>query len=56
MGEDLVIGTEPRDWGIDATLNATNRRYSATERLERGLGFSDVVREMRGEKKGRAVT
>lgn len=43
-----MIGTKPREWGIDVTLNETNRRYSATERLERGLGFSDVVREMRG--------
>jgi transcriptional regulator with XRE-family HTH domain len=56
MGEDLVIGTKPREWGIDGTLNETNRRYNATERLERGLGFSDVVREMRGAKKDPAGT
>lgn len=54
IGEDLLLGTRTREWGVDVTLNEKNRRYSATERLERGLGFSDVVREMQGEKPDRA--
>lgn len=53
IGEDLILGTKPREWGVDVTLNETNQRYNATERLERGLGFSDVVREMQGEKPDR---
>jgi transcriptional regulator with XRE-family HTH domain len=49
MEEDFVFGTRRRDWGVDLTLNHLNLEYTPTERLERGLGFSDVVREIGGE-------
>ncbi|MBS1886390.1 MAG: helix-turn-helix transcriptional regulator [Actinobacteria bacterium] len=49
MEEDFVFGTRPRDWGVDLTLNHSNLEYEATGRLERGLGFSDFVREVRGQ-------
>jgi transcriptional regulator with XRE-family HTH domain len=49
MEEDFVFGARPRDWGIDLTLNHKNLEYTPTGRVERGLGFSDVVREVRGQ-------
>lgn len=49
MEEDFVFGARPRDWGVDLTLNHQTLGFSPTERLERGLGFSDVVREVRGQ-------
>jgi transcriptional regulator with XRE-family HTH domain len=49
MEEDFVFGARPRDWGVDLTLNHKNLEFTPTERLERGLGFSDVVREIQGE-------
>lgn len=53
MEEDFVFGARRRDWGVDLTLNEKNEEFDTTGRLERGLGFSDVIREMRGEKSGR---
>jgi transcriptional regulator with XRE-family HTH domain len=53
MEEDFVFGTKRRDWGVDLTLNHQNEEFDATGRLERGLGFSDVVREIRGDKLGK---
>jgi transcriptional regulator with XRE-family HTH domain len=49
MEEDFVFGAKRRDWGVDITLNHLNLEYTPTERLERGLGFSDVVREIGGK-------
>jgi transcriptional regulator with XRE-family HTH domain len=46
MEEDFVFGSRPRDWGVDLTLNRKNLEYTPTERLERGLGFAEVVREI----------
>jgi transcriptional regulator with XRE-family HTH domain len=53
MEEDFVFGARPRDWGVDLTLNHANLEFTPTQRLERGLGFSDVVREVRGQITGR---
>jgi transcriptional regulator with XRE-family HTH domain len=53
MEEDFVFGTRRRDWGVDLTLNQKNLEFTATQRLERGLGFSDVVRELQGETLGK---
>jgi transcriptional regulator with XRE-family HTH domain len=53
MEEDFVFGARRRDWGVDLTLNHQNLRHTPTQRLERGLGFSDVIREIRGESSGR---
>jgi transcriptional regulator with XRE-family HTH domain len=49
MEEDFVFGTKPRTWGVDLSLNRKNLEYTATERLERGLGFADAVREIRNQ-------
>jgi transcriptional regulator with XRE-family HTH domain len=49
MEEDFVFAVRPRDWGIDLTLNQANLGHTPTRRVERGLGFSDVVREVRGQ-------
>ncbi len=48
LGEDLVIATEPRDAGIDRTLNQGSRRFEPDARVSRGLEFADFVRENRG--------
>lgn len=53
MEEDFVFGARPRDWGVDLTLNHANLGFTSTKRFERGLGFSDFVREYEGEKSGR---
>ncbi|MGE5281190.1 MAG: helix-turn-helix domain-containing protein [Chloroflexota bacterium] len=43
LGEDLTIGAEERDSGIDRTLNAERLRLSPTERLEYGRAFANQV-------------
>ncbi len=50
MEEDFVFGARRRDWGVDLTLNHLSLEHAPTQRVERGLGFSEVVREIRGEK------
>jgi transcriptional regulator with XRE-family HTH domain len=53
MEEDFVFGSRPRDWGVDLSLNHKNLEFTPTQRLERGLGVSDVFREVQGEIAGR---
>ena len=48
IGEDLELSIEPRDWGIDRTLNQSNLRRSPQGRVQQGLDFADFVRENRG--------
>ena len=48
MGEDLVLSIEPREWGIDRTLNQSNLRLSPEQRVEQGMAFANFVRENRG--------
>jgi transcriptional regulator with XRE-family HTH domain len=56
MEEDFVFGARPRDWGVDLTLNDQNLEFAAAGRLERGLGFADQIRALRGEiSRGRAT-
>jgi transcriptional regulator with XRE-family HTH domain len=43
LGEDLTLGAERRDAGIDATLNAQRLRLSPTERLDYGMAFANQV-------------
>jgi transcriptional regulator with XRE-family HTH domain len=43
LGEDLSLGAEKRDFGIDATLNAERLKVSPTQRLEHGMAFADQV-------------
>lgn len=47
LGEDLVLGAEERESGIDLTLNLGNLELRPGHRVERGLAFADVVRENR---------
>lgn len=54
-GEDLVLGSEPRDAGIDRTLNQANRRLTPEQRVRRGLEFADFVRRNRGGNAKRAA-
>jgi transcriptional regulator with XRE-family HTH domain len=49
LGEELVLGAEKRDTGIDRTLNRANLRFTPEQRVERGLDFADLVRQNRGE-------
>jgi transcriptional regulator with XRE-family HTH domain len=46
MGEDLVLGVEPRDAGIDPTLIDERLKMSEEERLDYGISFADQVIEM----------
>lgn len=43
LGEDLELGVEARDSGIDRTLNAERLRLSPSERLEHGMAFARQV-------------
>jgi transcriptional regulator with XRE-family HTH domain len=49
MGEELVLGTEPQDTGVDLSLNRSNLDLSSEQRVSRGLDFADFVRRNRGE-------
>jgi len=39
LGEDLTLGAEDRDSGIDPTLNAERLKLSPSERVEYGLAM-----------------
>ena len=52
LGEDLVLSVEPRNWGVDRTLNQSNLRLTPEERVRQGLAFADFVRENRGVARG----
>lgn len=41
LGEDLELGAEKRDFGIDRTLNAERLKTSPSERLEYGLAMAE---------------
>ncbi|HEU5062637.1 MAG TPA: helix-turn-helix domain-containing protein [Solirubrobacterales bacterium] len=53
LGEELVLGAEERDTGIDRTLNRANLEFTPEQRVERGLDFADFARRNRGAKMGR---
>jgi transcriptional regulator with XRE-family HTH domain len=46
LGEDLTVGSEARDAGIDISLNEGSLKRSPTERLEYGEAFANQVIEM----------
>lgn len=48
LGDDLTLGTEPRDWGIDRDMVRANVALTPGERVTRGLAFADFVRRNRG--------
>jgi transcriptional regulator with XRE-family HTH domain len=43
LGEDLTLGAEARDFGIDRTLNAERLKLSPSERVEYGLAMTDQL-------------
>lgn len=48
LGENLTIGFDRPDTGIDLSLNERNLRLSPSDRLRQGLGFAEMVRRNRG--------
>ncbi|MBK5219697.1 MAG: helix-turn-helix domain-containing protein [Thermoleophilia bacterium] len=46
LGEDLVLGSESRDAGIDRTLNQANLARPMSDRLDFGVGFANQVISM----------
>jgi transcriptional regulator with XRE-family HTH domain len=48
LGEDLTLGAEQRDSGIDRTLNAENLQLLPADRVRKGLAFAEFVRRNRG--------
>jgi transcriptional regulator with XRE-family HTH domain len=56
LGEDLTLGAEARDSGVDVTLNQENLTLAPSQRVERGLAFADLVRRNRGERPGGPAT
>lgn len=55
LGEDLSLGSEARDFGIDRTLNESNLAFTAEHRVRRGMEFADFVRRNRGGNGQRAA-
>ncbi len=55
LGEDLVLGAQERDAGIDRTLNQGALRRTPEERVAAGLQFADFVRENLGVATRRAA-
>jgi transcriptional regulator with XRE-family HTH domain len=55
LGEELTLGFEQRDSGIDATLNRANLALTPTQRVRRGMEFADFVRRNRGGSRGQAA-
>jgi len=55
LGEDLTLGSEPRDFGVDRTLNEVTLRFDPANRVRRGLEFADFVRRNRGGQGRRAA-
>jgi transcriptional regulator with XRE-family HTH domain len=43
LGEDLTLGAEARDSGIDRTLSAERLKLSPSERLDRAMAFANQV-------------
>lgn len=43
LGEDLQLGAEQRDFGIDRTLNAERLKLSPSERVEYGLAMVEQL-------------
>jgi transcriptional regulator with XRE-family HTH domain len=48
LGEDLSLGSEVRDFGIDRTLNESNLAFTPEHRVRRGMEFADFLRRNRG--------
>jgi transcriptional regulator with XRE-family HTH domain len=53
LGEDLVLGIEPREWGIDRSMIRQALAQRPEERVTSGLAFADFVRRNRGSARRR---
>jgi transcriptional regulator with XRE-family HTH domain len=53
LGEDLALGVETWDTGIDLTLNQGNLEFAPEQRVDRGLDFANMVRRNRGGERAR---
>lgn len=47
MNEELVLGTEPVDWGFDLTLNQSNLALDPEARVRRQASWSRGVMKIR---------
>lgn len=47
LGEDLVLDSRERDWGIDRTQVQERLKLTPSERVAYGLEFADFVLETR---------
>lgn len=52
MGEELRLGAEPIDYGIDRTLLRLNLERTPEERIDFMVSFSNFVREFQGAARG----
>lgn len=43
LGEDLTLGAEQRDFGIDRTLTAERLKLSPSQRLEYGIAMAEQL-------------
>ena len=43
LGEDLTLGAEKRDFGIDRTLTAERLKASPSERVQYGLAMAEQL-------------
>jgi transcriptional regulator with XRE-family HTH domain len=48
LGEELVLGTQKQETGIDLSLNRANLDLPPDQRVRKGLEFADFVRRNRG--------
>lgn len=55
LGEDLSLGTEQRDFGIDRTLNAERLKLSPSERLEYGMAMAEQLIAISPNVRGKAA-
>ncbi len=56
LGEELTIGSEQPDTGIDLSLNEGNLRLSPEDRVRQGLGWAEFLRRNRGGDNPAAAT
>jgi transcriptional regulator with XRE-family HTH domain len=49
LGEDLTLGSEERDSGVDRTLNRGALELAPEDRVNKTLRFADMIREFRGK-------
>jgi transcriptional regulator with XRE-family HTH domain len=46
LGEELVLGSEPREWGVDRGQVRERLRLTPEQRLDYGVAFAKQVIEM----------